>query len=72
MSKSTNIKHSVTINGHRTSVTLESAFWESLKEIAVLKNKTVNAIITEIDAAQPENLSSALRVFVLGHYKQKP
>ena len=62
-------KHSVTVAGHRTSITLEVAFWESLKEIAIAKNKSVNLIIAEIDEAQPENLSSALRVFILDYYK---
>jgi len=62
-------KHSVTVAGHRTSITLEVAFWESLKEIALSKNKSVNCIIAEIDVGQPENLSSALRVFILDYYK---
>lgn len=64
-------KHSITINGHRTSVTLETSFWEALKEIAVAKAKSVNTIIAEIDAAQPENLSSAIRVFILKHYRAR-
>ena len=63
-------KHSVTINGHRTSITLETLFWESLKEIADDLEKPVTAIIAELDAKQPENLSSALRVFILEHYKK--
>jgi len=62
-------KHSVTVAGHRTSITLEVAFWESLKEIATAKNKSVNCLIAEIDVAQPENLSSALRVYILDFYK---
>lgn len=62
-------KHSVTVAGHRTSITLEVAFWESLKEIAIAQDKSVNALIAEIDVAQPENLSSALRVFILDYYK---
>lgn len=66
-----NIKRSVTVAGHRTSITLESAFWSSLKEIADQRNQSVNALIAEIDRQQPENLSSALRVFVLAHYKKK-
>lgn len=66
-----NIKRSVTVAGHRTSITLEGAFWDSLKEIADSQDKSVNALIAEIDGQQPENLSSALRVFVLGYYKGK-
>lgn len=62
-------KHSVTVAGHRTSITLEAAFWDSLREIAVSCNKSVNCLIAEIDVAQPENLSSALRVFILDFYK---
>lgn len=62
-------KHSITVKGHRTSVTLEEAFWDSLKEIAEAKNKSVNALIAEIDVDQPENLSGALRVFILQYYK---
>lgn len=64
-------KHSITINGHRTSITLESVFWESLKEIATAQKKSINALIAEIDATQPENLSSALRIFILTYYKTK-
>jgi predicted DNA-binding ribbon-helix-helix protein len=63
-------KHSVTINGHRSSVTLEAPFWESLKEIAQARGLSLNALIAEVDATQPQNLSGALRVFVLGWYKK--
>ncbi len=62
------IKRSVTVAGHRTSVTLESAFWESLKHIAEERKLSVNSLIAEIDQKQPENLSSALRVFILDYY----
>jgi predicted DNA-binding ribbon-helix-helix protein len=65
------IKRSVTVAGHRTSITLEGAFWDSLREIADSQNKSVNTLIAEIDRQQPENLSSALRVFILAHYKAK-
>ena len=64
-------KRSVTVAGHRTSITLEGAFWISLKEIADARGQSVNALIAEIDKQQPENLSSALRVFILGYYKTK-
>jgi predicted DNA-binding ribbon-helix-helix protein len=64
-------KHSVSIAGHRTSVTLEAAFWEALTAIAQRRNTTVAGLIAEIDdnrAHDPSapNLSSAIRVFVLG------
>jgi predicted DNA-binding ribbon-helix-helix protein len=65
------IKRSVTVAGHRTSITLESAFWDSLKEIADARDVSVNTLIAEIDKAQPENLSSALRVFILKYYISK-
>ena len=63
-------KHSVSIAGHRTSVTLEAAFWEALTAIAQRRNTTVAGLIAEIDdnrANDPSapNLSSAIRVFVL-------
>jgi predicted DNA-binding ribbon-helix-helix protein len=66
-----NRKRSVTVAGHRTSVTLEGAFWGSLKEIADKRGKSINTLIAELDQTQPENLSSALRVFILNHYKTK-
>ncbi|HJO75684.1 MAG TPA: ribbon-helix-helix domain-containing protein [Rhodospirillales bacterium] len=62
-------KRSVTIAGHATSVSLEQAFWQQLKEIAERRGLSLNAQIAEIDqqrpAATPGNLSSAIRVFVL-------
>jgi predicted DNA-binding ribbon-helix-helix protein len=64
-------KHSVTVAGHRTSITLEAAFWDSLREIAIVQDKSVNSLIAEIDVSQPENLSSALRVYILDYYKNK-
>jgi predicted DNA-binding ribbon-helix-helix protein len=67
----TSKKRSVTINGHRTSITLEPAFWDSLNDIARNKGKSVSALIAAIDKKQPENLSSAIRIFVLEHYKRQ-
>ena len=61
-------KHSVTIAGHRTSVTMEKPFWDSLKEIAAEQGQSVNALIAKVDRQNSGNLSSALRVFVLAHY----
>ena len=58
-------KRSVMISGHRTSVTLENAFWERLKIIAARDCLSLNALISHIDANRTGNLSSALRVFVL-------
>jgi predicted DNA-binding ribbon-helix-helix protein len=64
-------KRSVRIAGHRTSLSLEAAFWEALKEIAAARGQPVSSLIAEIDSARVEagattNLSSAVRVFVLG------
>lgn len=58
-------KRSVTINGHDTSVSLEEEFFARLKQLAEIQNKTLGALITQIDATSPRNLSSALRVYVL-------
>jgi predicted DNA-binding ribbon-helix-helix protein len=71
MPRRLSLKHSVTVAGHRTSITLEMAFWDSLKEIAVERGQSINALIAEIDAQHPDNLSSALRVFILDYYKGK-
>ncbi len=61
------IKRSLTIAGHRTSVSLEGAFWEALKDIARRRDSSVNALVAEIDERRTGNLSSAVRVFVLEH-----
>lgn len=60
-------KHSVSIRGHRTSITLEGAFMDALRQMADERNIAVAALIAEIDSAQatPVNLSSAIRLAVL-------
>ncbi|MER2265499.1 ribbon-helix-helix domain-containing protein [Methylobacterium oxalidis] len=59
-------KRSVMIAGHRTSVSLEEPFWDALRDIARGRDLSVQALIGEIDAGRgPQNLSSAIRVFVL-------
>jgi predicted DNA-binding ribbon-helix-helix protein len=58
-------KRSVVIAGHRTSVSLENAFWDELKTIAGARGNTVNQIVTEIDGQRSGNLSSAIRLYVL-------
>ena len=66
--KSPIIKRSVVVNGHKTSISLEDAFWIEVKAIASEKNTTVTELVTNIDRdRQASNLSSALRVFVLRH-----
>lgn len=60
-------KRSVVVSGHRTSISLERAFWEALREIAAQRDLTINQLVSEIDAARSGNLSSAIRVFILKH-----
>ncbi|GJE69313.1 hypothetical protein CHKEEEPN_0838 [Methylorubrum podarium] len=65
-----NAKRSVMIAGHRTSVSLEAEFWTALQEIARDRGQSVQALIGAIDSARGErNLSSAIRVFVLGAFR---
>ncbi|MFN0042966.1 MAG: ribbon-helix-helix domain-containing protein [Alphaproteobacteria bacterium] len=59
------LKRSVVIAGHRTSVSLERAFWVVLKDISKARGISVNALIEEIDAGRAGNLSSAIRVHIL-------
>jgi predicted DNA-binding ribbon-helix-helix protein len=70
--KSPVIKRSIIIAGHKTSVSLEDAFWKGLKEIAVSRNMTLSDIVATIDSGRPHgNLSSAIRLFVLSHYQEQ-
>ena len=59
------IKRSVSVSGHATSISIESAFWNILKDIAKEEKKSINHIISQIDDSRSGNLSSALRVYVL-------
>ncbi len=64
------IKRSVVIAGHKTSVSLEDAFWTSLKEIATSRGVTLSDLVTSIDVERQQgNLSSCLRLFVLDFYR---
>jgi predicted DNA-binding ribbon-helix-helix protein len=66
------IKRSIVIAGHKTSVSLEDAFWKSLKEIATGRGTTISNLVTSIDVdRQQGNLSSCLRLFVLDFYRYK-
>ena len=58
-------KRSVVVSGHRTSVSLETIFWDELRNLASQRQKSVNQLITEIDQHCNGSLSSALRVFVV-------
>jgi predicted DNA-binding ribbon-helix-helix protein len=64
--KSLVLKRSIVIAGHKTSVSLEDAFWKGLKEIAGARNTTLSDLISSIDAERKQaNLSSAIRLFIL-------
>lgn len=70
--KSLVVKRSVAIAGHRTSVSLEEAFWKSLKEIAKRQGVTLSAVLAAIDSDRNySNLSSAIRLFVLNFYRDQ-
>ena len=64
------VKRSITIGEHNTSVHLEDGFWRALREIAVIQNLRVSELVSRIDKDRDnKNLSSAIRVFVLDHYR---
>ena len=68
--KSPVVKRSIVIAGHKTSVSLEDAFWQGLKEIATGRDLTLSDLVAEIDSDRSQgNLSSAIRLFVLDHYR---
>ena len=68
--KSLNVKHSVIVNGRDSSVIIEGAFWNALKEIAVAQNTSANALISKIDRERDfANLSSAIRLYVVEYYR---
>ena len=70
--KSPVVKRSIVIAGHKTSVSLEDAFWKSLREIAGKCDVTLSDLVTIIDAdRQHNNLSSAIRLFVLSFYRDQ-
>lgn len=66
------VKHSLTLRGHRTSVSLEAPFWEAFREIAAAEEKGINELAAEIDEARgvSAGLASAIRVYVLEHYRR--
>ena len=66
------VKRSIAIAGHRTSVSLEEPFWRALRDIAEGRKLSVQALIARIDAGRgAQNLSSAIRVFVLDTVRQE-
>jgi len=65
-------KRSMTIAGHRTSISLEEEFWTSLKRIAEERGQPLNSLVAQISQGRDfANLSSAIRMFVLGYYADK-
>jgi predicted DNA-binding ribbon-helix-helix protein len=68
--KSPVVKRSIVISGHKTSVSLEDAFWSGLKQIASGCGRTMSEMVATIDSSRAHgNLSSAIRLFVLDHYR---
>ena len=68
--KSAVVKRSIVVAGHKTSVSLEDAFWSGLKDIAIGRDMTLSELVATIDTErQHGNLSSAIRLFVLEHYR---
>lgn len=68
--KSPVVKRSIVIAGHKTSVSLEDAFWRGMKEIAILQGQTLSDLVAGIDHGRAQgNLSSAIRLFVLDYYR---
>jgi predicted DNA-binding ribbon-helix-helix protein len=64
------MKRSIVLEGHKTSVSLEDAFWDALKDIAKWKRKTVAELVSSVNLHRNHaNLSSALRLFVLDYYQ---
>jgi predicted DNA-binding ribbon-helix-helix protein len=71
--KSPFVKRSIVIAGHKTSVSLEDAFWSGLKQIASGRGRTLSEMVAAIDSERAHgNLSSAIRLFVLDHYVGTP
>jgi predicted DNA-binding ribbon-helix-helix protein len=69
--KSQVTKRSFALAGRKTSVSLEDPFWSALKEIAAVEDQTLSTLIGEIDGSGHEgNLASAIRVFVLAHFRR--
>lgn len=63
-------KHSLTLHGHRTSVSLEAAFWDAFRAIAAERGVPLNQLATEVDETRSGDigLASAIRVYILQHY----
>ena len=69
--KPTIVQRSIVVAGHKTSVSLEDEFWQGLKEIAIERDVTLSNLVAEIGGDRHGNLSSAIRLFVLGQYRDR-
>lgn len=70
--KSPVVKRSIVVAGHKTSVSLEEAFWNSMKEISAIRDITLSELVGEIDSNRKQgNLSSAIRLFVLEYFRSR-
>ena len=67
--KSSIVKRSVVIDGHKTSVSLEDAFWSDLKEIAHMQRTTLSKVLAEIEKGVGRHHSSAIRLYVFDHVR---
>ena len=72
VTKSLVVKRSVSLEGHKTSVSLEDEFWTALKEIAAVQKVATQVLILKARSVHAgRNLSSSIRLFVLDHYRQR-
>ena len=70
--KSPVVKRSIVVAGHKTSVSLEEAFWSGMKEISASRGLTLSELVAEIDTGRHHgNLSSAIRLFVLDYFRTR-
>jgi predicted DNA-binding ribbon-helix-helix protein len=72
-------KHSLTLKGHRTSVSLEDEFWQAFRDIAAIQDQPINVLAAKIDAQRTDDagrintgLASAIRLYVLRYYRDAP
>ncbi|MEI4485637.1 ribbon-helix-helix domain-containing protein [Frigidibacter sp. MR17.14] len=67
------VKRSLTLHGHRTSVTLEDAFWQAFREIAALRGATINGLAAQIDDGRDPDtgLATAIRLFILAELRAR-
>jgi len=70
--KSPVVKRSIVVAGHKTSVSLEEAFWNGMKEISAVRGLTLSELVGEIDEGRTQgNLSSAIRLYVLDYFRTR-